>query len=278
MVVIDAARSGTNMLRDALCALPGFTTWPCDEINYLWRHGNVRTPHDELAPEQATPRVRRYLRRQFARRTCADHHVVEKTCANPLRVGFVDRVLPEAKFVWIVRDGRDAVPSARQRWRAKLALGYAAAKARFIPPSDIPYYAARHFARRVLRLWSADGQVASWGPRQRDMDALVATRPLREVCALQWRRRVEQAADDFAMLDSARVHRLGYEDFVASPATHLADIAAFAGRPANDADVRAAVSHVVPEKAAAPRALLTHEEHAQLEALVAPVLAVHGYG
>jgi hypothetical protein len=266
------------MLRDAVSALAGFTTWPCDEVNYLWRHGNLRTPHDELAPEQATPRIRRYVSRRFARRSRRGEHVVEKTCANSLRVAFVDRVLPEAKFVWIVRDGRDAVPSARRRWHAKLDLGYAAAKARFIPPSDLPYCAARHFARRVHRLRSADGQVASWGPRLRDMDALVASRPPLEVCALQWRRCVEQAAGDLAMLDSARVHRIRYEDFVAEPATHLADIAAFAGRPAHDDDVCAAVSHVVPEKAAAPRALLSDEEYAELEALMAPALAAHGYG
>ena len=41
VVIIGAARSGTNMLRDVLVKLPGVGTWPCDEINYIWRHGNA---------------------------------------------------------------------------------------------------------------------------------------------------------------------------------------------------------------------------------------------
>ena len=40
VIVVGTGRSGTNMLRDALCVLPGFDTWPCDEGNYIWRHGN----------------------------------------------------------------------------------------------------------------------------------------------------------------------------------------------------------------------------------------------
>lgn len=277
VVIIGAARSGTKMLRDALCALSGFTTWPCDEINYLWRHGNVRTPHDELVPEQATPRIRRYLRRNFARCAPLGAHVVEKTCANSLRVAFVARVLPEAKFVWIVRDARDVVPSAHRRWHARLDLGYVAAKARFIPPTDLPYYAARHLVRQIHRLRSLDGHVASWGPRLRDMDALMASRSLLEVCALQWRRCVELAARDLAALDPDRVHRVAYENFVAAPAAHLADIAEFAGCPSPEADVRGAVRHVAPERATAPRTALTDEQREHLETLVAPTLTTHGY-
>ena len=44
VVIIGAPRSGTNMLRDVLTSLPGFATWPCDEINLIWRHGNRDLP------------------------------------------------------------------------------------------------------------------------------------------------------------------------------------------------------------------------------------------
>jgi hypothetical protein len=204
--------------------------------------------------------------------------VVEKTCANSLRVSFVDRVVPEAKFVSIVRDGRDAAASARRRWHAKLEPGYAVAKARFVPPTDLAYYAAAHLGRRLHRLRSLDGRLGSWGPRLRDMDELLATRSLVEVCALQWQRCVDLADRDLAQLNSSRVHRVRYEDFVDDPAAHLAGIAAFAGRPAAEADVRAAVSHVAPDRASAPREQLSADEHARIEALVERTLAAHGYG
>lgn len=265
------------MLRDALCSLPDFGTWPCDEVNYIWRHGNVGVPHDEMTPDHARPQVRRYVRRQFAKRAREGGVVVEKTCANSLRVGFVERVLPEAKFVWIVRDGRDAVASTRRRWHAKLEPGYAAAKGRFIPPIDLPYYAVRHVARRAHRLWSAEGRVASWGPRVADMDELLASRPLLEVCARQWQRCVQKAERDLSALDPAQVHRVYYEDFVADPAGEFADIATFAGGRVAEADVNAAVRHVSRERATTPRTLLGDEERVWLESLLAPTLAAHGY-
>lgn len=90
VVIVGAPRSGTNMLRDVLTSIPGATTWPCDEINLIWRHGNRDVPSDELAPEMARPEVTSYIRRRFdrIRRTDAPC-VVEKTCANALRMGFV---------------------------------------------------------------------------------------------------------------------------------------------------------------------------------------------
>src|SRR5699024_12209800 len=117
VVIIGAPRSGTNMLRDVLCSLDHVATWPCDEINYIWRHGNLRYPSDELPPKRATVPVRRYIRRQFdwVMRRYGVRYVVEKTCANSLRVPFVDAVVPEAKYVFIRRDGLDAVGSAMGR-------------------------------------------------------------------------------------------------------------------------------------------------------------------
>ena len=67
LIIIGAPRSGTNMLRDLLTELPGVGTWPCDEINYIWRHGNVQYPSDEFIPHMATPRIRKYIRKQFDR-------------------------------------------------------------------------------------------------------------------------------------------------------------------------------------------------------------------
>ena len=99
VIIIGAPRSGTNMLRDVLTSLPGVATWPCDEINYIWRHGNVRYPSDELRPDMARTAVRKYIRKQFdwVAGKYQAHTGVEKTCANSLRVGFVDRVVPDAK-------------------------------------------------------------------------------------------------------------------------------------------------------------------------------------
>ena len=246
VIIIGAPRSGTNMLRDMICRLPGCATWPCDEINYIWRHGNARWPSDALPAELATPEVRRYIRRRFdrqaGRRRAA--HLVEKTCANSLRVPFVDRVLPDARYLFIHRRPVDAVASAIRRWRAPFELGYTLRKARFVPLGDVPYYASRLLANRLHRIVSGQRRLASWGPRLESMAELVRRHSLPEVCALQWSACVQEAARALAALDPARVHALGYEDLVGRPAPGLEAICRFLGVAAPPAAIERAVAGV----------------------------------
>lgn len=229
VIIIGAGRSGTNMLRDVLTQIPGFGTWPCDEINYIWRHGNTRLPTDEFGPQQATPAVQAYIRQTFAH-FAADNklsYMVEKTCANSLRVSFVDAILPNAKYIFIVRDGRDVVASALKRWSAPLELDYIFKKARYIPPSDIPYYGTRYLGNRIYRLFSGQKRLAFWGPRFQGMQELLQTRSLPEVCAYQWKRCVERAETDFSTITSHRVYKLRYEDLVREPDAEFQKILCF---------------------------------------------------
>ena len=67
VLIVGAGRSGTNALRDALTTLQDFKTWPCDEIDAIWRYGNLTVTHDELGVEHATPSIRNYIRKAFFR-------------------------------------------------------------------------------------------------------------------------------------------------------------------------------------------------------------------
>ena len=246
VIIIGAARSGTNMLRDALTQLPGITTWPCDEINYVWRHHHATFPTDELRSGHATVRVRRYIRAAFtklAHKTRAQF-VVEKTCANSLRVDYVRAVLPEAKIIFLVRDGRDVVASALKRWHAKLELGYTLKKARFVPPGDVPYYAWRYLRHRAHRLVSSEGRVASWGPRFAGIERMLQNCSLAEVCAEQWRVSVELAAKALEKLPADRCHTIRYEDFVRRPISEFARIADFVKAPRGSTQFSAIVKGI----------------------------------
>ena len=229
VIIIGATRSGTNMLRDVVCRLPGFGTWPCDEIPYIWRHGNAHWPSDELPPELATEKVKAYINRQFARRARRGRlsHVVEKTCANSLRVPFVDRVLPTALYLFIHRDPVDAVASAIKRWRAPLDLRYTLKKARFVPPADLPYYGWRFVKNRIHRLRSRQKRLAFWGPQFDGMSQLLETSSLAEICSAAWDASVERAARAFERLPAEKMSVVRYEDFVAAPQESLREICGF---------------------------------------------------
>src|SRR5690554_5282509 len=135
IIIIGAPRSGTNMLRDTLTTFKGVGTWPCDEINYIWRFGNKEFPSDEFTPDMATEKVKEYIRSRFIklRKKKYYSHIVEKTCANSLRVDFVKEILPDAKFIFIYRNGIDAIASAYQRWKSNIDIFYTIKKIPYVP-------------------------------------------------------------------------------------------------------------------------------------------------
>ncbi|MDN3552597.1 sulfotransferase [Halomonas almeriensis] len=278
-MVIGAPRSGTNILRDVLCKFDGVATWPCDEVNYLWRHGNVRYPSDEIPAECATSAVQAYMQKQFdwvAKRYQA-HTVVEKTCANSLRVPFVDGAVPEAKYVYIHRDGIDTTGSAKLRWQAKLDIPYLLEKVRFVPLTDLPYYGTRYLWSRAYRLFSREKRLAFWGPALDDMPELLERYSLNEVCALQWQRCVENAERAFAEMPQDKVIRVRYEDFVRDPREELSRIVDFLGLEVPADAIREAVSSVSSKSIGKGRASLEEAEVTRLESLVGETLDRYGY-
>lgn len=279
IIIIGAPRSGTNMLRDMLVTLPAVGTWPCDEINYIWRHGNLRHDSDEFIPEMATLKVQEYIRRQFQRlATSAElDTVVEKTCANSLRVGFVNRVLPDAKYIFIVRDGIDAVGSALRRWKASLDLPYILRKARYVPPVDLPYYASRYLLSHLYRLTSTESRLSSWGPKMDNLDELLSKYSLAEVCAFQWKACVENAERDFSTIPSGNILRVKYEEFVTNPVVEFARLASFINKHVPDSVNEYLIKNVRSNSVGKGREALGEGTTQKLTHLLDDTLKRYGY-
>lgn len=215
IIIVAAGRSGTKMLRSILASHPDVVCFP-REINYIWRHGNIRFPTDEFMPEHARPEVVRYIRKRFKNQGAgkSNARIVEKTCANALRVDFVHTVMPEAYVIHLIRDGRAVTESARRRWLTPNPVSYLLKKAHWVPLSDVPYYAVRYLRYRLGSVRSTDGAYSSWGPRFTGLDKLVAEKTLIEVCGLQWKACVRAADAAMKWLPSEKAITVRYEDLV----------------------------------------------------------------
>lgn len=280
IIIIGAPRSGTNILRDSLISIKGMCTWPCDEINYIWRYGNRSYPNDEIPALLLKPNNIEFIRHQFdkIRRYNRCDFIVEKTCANSLRVPYVDKVVPNAKYIFIVRDGRDVVSSAMQKWNSSVDPSYIMAKLRYIPHRDIPFYAMTYFMNRLRGgILNNKRRLLTWGPRFKDMERIANAEGLAAVCAAQWSRCVLLAKEAFEKIDRERVCIIKYEDFVLSPKAEFLRLSEFSGVKPSDQVIDKVVDSVSPASVGKGRALLGKENLDNLRMFLQPALEWCGY-
>lgn len=279
IIIIGAPRSGTNLLRDILTSFEGVSTWPCDEINYIWRHGNVRHPSDEIDLHNSNLHTRNYIQQRFFQihKKYKAKYVVEKTCANSLRIPFVNSVVPNAKYIFIFRDGIDVTGSAKKRWTAELDIPYILEKVKFVPKMDLPYYGCRYLWARIFRFFSKEKRLAFWGPALDNMQSLLQRHTLNEVCALQWQRCVDKSEQAFSSMPADKVVRVRYEDFVLEPLRELSRIVKFMGLDIEPDKLALAVQGVSSRSVGKGRHALGKEEVENLEELVGSTLKRYDY-
>jgi hypothetical protein len=217
VIILGAARSGTKLLRSLIAATGCYAEIPFD-VNYVWRYGNESCPNDELTVDRLTEKTREFVRARLQR--CVVGHAmrdlpfVEKTVSNMLRVPFVKAIYPEAKFVAIVRDGRDVVESAERCWREYPRTGYLLAKLRTFPWRHCAPYAWKYAVRNLRRRLRLERHVRSWGPRYPGIDEDVRRGNLLQICARQWVACIEHYEKARSEFTPHNLFELRYEDLV----------------------------------------------------------------
>ena len=218
--LIGAARSGTKFLRDAIACSEVVSRVPYD-VNYVWRYRNESLPDDEIPAESANDEIRAYIRQtltRMARRSkgISTPIVIEKSVSNVFRVPFIYSLFPEAKFVHLIRDGRDVAVSAARQWQTPSNVGYLLDKIRYFPLRNIRY--ALWFARNAIaRKFGKRRQVPVWGPRYPGIEDDVQNLSVLELAAKQWSTSVAAADDAFALIPDRQKFAIRYEDLVSDP-------------------------------------------------------------
>lgn len=209
LIILGAARSGTKLLRRLLGRSADCTVVP-HPLNTLWRTGLSPTASDRRTSEEVTPRMTQKIRSSLCGYAeTSSRYLVEKTCANTLRVPFVHQILPDAQFIHILRDGRDVAVSAREAWREGPSFDDVLRKLRTVlstNPLSLPWH--------VRNWWAGRQAPAVWGPRYPSIENDLRETSLLEVCARQWRICVEACLDDLASIPGDRVLSVRYEALV----------------------------------------------------------------
>lgn len=225
VLVIGPARSGTKLVRDVIASHPEISKIPYD-INFIWRRFNEPITHDALDPSLATPEVIQYLHKYFASKNSGTRYVIEKTVSNVIRMPFVSKVFPNAKLIFLVRNGMDTVASVHREWGRSPGASYLAKKMLSVPMLDIVPYALGYAADLVANKLSIQSRRKYvWGVRYPGFESDLEAASVLEFCARQWDFCAEKlliALDEYP--DDSRLF-LKYEDFVTDPDTQLTRIA-----------------------------------------------------
>jgi hypothetical protein len=119
--LIGAPRSGTTLAVDLFATHPDVANW--SEAGRVWDPGHYDDPEAEHAwrAEDATPARVARLHRWFEwrRRRSGRPRFVNKHPRNSLRIPFLLRAFPDARFLHVIRDGRAVVSSMLEEIRTR---------------------------------------------------------------------------------------------------------------------------------------------------------------
>jgi Sulfotransferase family len=302
IIIIGAARSGTDLLPAIIKLHDDIAYAP--EPNYVWKYGNAWVGHDMLSACQATSEVRRYIRNSFER-FCAEkgkRRLCEKTPANSLRLAFVMQIMPDARVIHILRDGRYVAASARRMFYGDVAkisrrgqdnpssrqsrtLNYkviprilqrSRQRLSFIPARDAVYYLP-HFLNSILNMLGLRTRYM-WGPRIPGFRQIMRSHSDLEVAALQWRTAVESVLNYRANHPEMAYLEVKYEDLCRDPISTAKNIYEFCDLDFSPHIERQILSLFADaQEISALKLKLTPDEEQQVTDQIAHTLRMLGY-
>jgi hypothetical protein len=200
--VIGAPRSGTSLLFAILRSSSRLAHWP-GEAHEVWEafyHPALRGwDSNLLEASDLTEEAAGYISRQFIMIVGSRRRLIDKTPRNALRFGFLEALFPDARYVYLRRDGRDNVNSLINAWRTPRYRTYRLPEPHSIPTVDPAWW------KFVLY------------PGWRNHTA----GPLEVVCAKQWAICNEQALAAARHIDRDRWIGVRYEDLVDRPVEEI---------------------------------------------------------
>lgn len=252
IIVIGAARSGTHMLAKALEM--NLSVHYLGECNELWKRHLPFSKYDAVTPSSITEKVVEATRRDFfklaATKSNYCHKVkqywMEKTPANTLRMNFVTAVFPQAKYIHIIRDGRDVAISAARKCQGDIlkisreprqtSLSFTERNKQFFSQAKEKISKGLNLKQlasdpqRYLNSWltmTGLKKKGIWGPRFPGCEHFFKNYSLLEFTAIQWRESLEATLNYFSANPQFDLMVIKYEELLFKPTVTLAKLLNF---------------------------------------------------
>lgn len=245
ILVTGSPRSGKTLVAEIVSRSPEFF-FACEPL-MLWDAVMPNRDDDRRTEADIVPGARERLLETLSKtvQRAGRTRYIDDLSQHSLRIPFIASILPEARIIHVVRDGRSVVPELIRRWSLRDTLRAAVRRRwRHVHLGSLP----RHFTRFAANYWSTRirSRRVTWGPRVPGLAEFASTHSIAQTAAFQWRNLVETARTDLARLPASRWMEVRYERLAAEPAAVAREVAAFCGASDPDACAAAATSIVRP--------------------------------
>jgi hypothetical protein len=246
--IFGNTRSGTTIVQKVMSLHPEITGWY--EPNALWLYADPGRIHDEFDADDATKRVKAYIRQRFLKyqQQHGNCTVVEKTPQNILRIPYVRAIFPEATFLFIVRNPFSFISSVEYKWQRPVTGQGIVRRLKDMPLSQLHHWVRRYLMQQINKRLLRRKYLSIWGPRYKGIQEDLKTHDQLTVIARQWSIPSMKAEKAMASFEEGQILRLKYEDFVDDPISDLERICAHCGLEMTDDMVTAAQGMVKSDR------------------------------
>jgi hypothetical protein len=255
--IVGSPRSGTTILGELLDKHHHISQWY--EPYFVWDRFFRTAPDDERTEADASPQFRKWIYRNFARyktrKKCSI--LIDKSPRNSLKIPFILKVFPQARFIHLLRDGRDVTLSIHKEWlRRQNIIQNPLSKGRFNYGEAYhvihKFLSRQPFVKDKLRaLWfETHGHLINkkkhlnrlrwrgeigWGPRFKQWEQVYEQSSLLQFNAYQWLHCVQRIEADWKFIQKNYRLMVHYEDLIQTPRHKITEILDFLGIDAREA-------------------------------------------
>lgn len=249
LFIVGSPRSGTTILGDILNLHSEIIQWY--EPYFIWDKFFRTASDDHRKEEDATPEVISYISFHFSRylRPSNRRFLIDKSPRNSLKIPFIREIFPNARFIHILRDGRDVTLSIYKEWLRRIQIFEGKRKKPKFNYSEAGQVIARWLNRqpfifdKVRALWHEThfhffdkkkhlnrlrwNDRIGWGPRFKNWEEALNSQSLIQFCALQWSYCVKSVVDEWGNIPSDNKLEIHYEEFIQRPLDTLNQVLKF---------------------------------------------------
>ena len=296
--IVGSPRSGTTILGELLDRHPQVSQWY--EPYFVWDRVFRLAPHDERTAGDATPKVHKRILKDFSaykkRKKCSV--LIDKSPRNSLKIPFILKIFPRARFVHLLRDGRDVTLSIHKEWQRRRKIVHNPnnrGQVDYLRACAVlkNFIARQTYARDKLKaFWFEthghlfnntkqlnrlrwNGEIG-WGPRFKDWETTYSQTSLLQFNAHQWRACAECIKRDWALIPQPNRLTIRYEDLITDPDLKIGEILSFLGVQ-NNREYKSTLPKLKADNYNKWKREFTPKQLEEIHPILSPALVEFGY-